>query len=59
MEQLDNEINRLQRLRSAITVAAMGDDIRETWVRCKIGNICTCAEFQALVKNTLKRIANG
>lgn len=54
MATLDANINKLHHLRSAMTVATLGDDVKEIWERYKLAELCTLAEFGALVKNTLK-----
>lgn len=47
-------IAKLNQLQVAINVCTLGDEVKETWERYKLSELCTLAEFQALVKNTLK-----
>lgn len=51
---VDTYIAKLKQLHVAINVCTLGDDVKETWERYELSELCTLAEFGALVKNTLK-----
>lgn len=51
---VDAYIAKLKQLQVAINICTLGDNVKETWERYKLAELCTLAEFDALVKNTLK-----
>lgn len=51
---VDAYIAKLKQLQVAINICTLGDDVKEIWERYNLAELCTLAEFGALVKNTLK-----